>query len=193
MGSPQFRQLCPKRLDSFTKYFSVYKILAPWKNQPLPIITSRDKVGGPSFSFVKHLWGLICCPLLPIKVKMKNVKILYIWSKLELAINVYCRKILDMLETSWKKAGLDSVSRSTYNFLLSFPDKQNPNKINLYDEKDKKVEYTSKTYVCIYVCYSQFCSDQLFYLCTFLQRYSELYQIFSFFPLIKLGMFTECK
>jgi len=49
------------------------------------------------------------------------------------------KKILDMLETSWKKAGLDSVSRSTYNFLLSFPDKQNPNKINLYDEKDKKV------------------------------------------------------
>ena len=36
---------CVQNLDSFTKYFSVYKILVPWKNQPLPITTSRDNLG----------------------------------------------------------------------------------------------------------------------------------------------------
>ena len=42
-GSPLFWQLCPKRLDSFTKYLQNIITL---KNQPLPITTSRDKRGG---------------------------------------------------------------------------------------------------------------------------------------------------
>ena len=47
------------------------------------------------------------------------------------------------MRDKWTEFGLDSVSLDTYNFLLSFPDSDSPNKVHLLDS-DGKVRFTSK-------------------------------------------------
>ena len=46
LGHPDSDSCVKNSQTFFIKYFSVYKILVPWKNQPLPITTSRDNRGG---------------------------------------------------------------------------------------------------------------------------------------------------
>jgi hypothetical protein len=43
------------------------------------------------------------------------------------------------MEKEWVEQGLDSVSLATYQFLLSYPDQKNPNKVHLYDSDDNQV------------------------------------------------------
>ena len=47
------------------------------------------------------------------------------------------------LKDSWTEFGLDSVSLSTYDYLLSYPDPGNPNKIYLYDQNNQQ-QFVSK-------------------------------------------------
>ena len=51
--------------------------------------------------------------------------------------------LTDWIRDKWTEFGLDSVSLDTYNFLLSYPDPKNPNKIHLLDE-DGTVRFTTK-------------------------------------------------
>ena len=45
-------------------------------------------------------------------------------------------KLADEMMSEWTRQGLDHVSRVTYDVLLSYPDKDNPNVIYLLDDKD---------------------------------------------------------
>lgn len=47
------------------------------------------------------------------------------------------------LKNSWEEFGLDSVSLSTYEYLLSYPNAANPNKVFLYDQ-DNQQQFVSK-------------------------------------------------
>ena len=47
------------------------------------------------------------------------------------------------ISNKWKEFGLDKVYLEQYNFLLSYPDPQNPNKIYLKDDRGN-VQFTSK-------------------------------------------------
>ena len=47
------------------------------------------------------------------------------------------------IKSKWEEFGFDKVQLDTYDFLLSFPDQENPNKIYLKDENDV-VQFTSK-------------------------------------------------
>lgn len=49
------------------------------------------------------------------------------------------RWLTSWMEEKWKEFGLQDVSRSTYDFLLSYPDQTNPNKIYLYDQNNQEV------------------------------------------------------
>jgi hypothetical protein len=44
------------------------------------------------------------------------------------------------IQQKWEEFGLDQVTLSTYEFLISFPDAANPNKIYLYDDKNRQVK-----------------------------------------------------
>ena len=60
----------------------------------------------------------------------------------------YKKKYFDSFLTNWVRDkwleyGFDEVTLDTYNFLLSYPDQTNPNKIYLKDENDV-VQFTSK-------------------------------------------------
>ena len=53
------------------------------------------------------------------------------------------RVLTDWIRDKWTEFGLDTVSLDTYNFLLSFPDSDKPNKVHLLDNEGK-VRFTSK-------------------------------------------------
>ena len=53
------------------------------------------------------------------------------------------RQLASWIKETWLGFGLDSVSLQSYNFLLSYPDSENPNKIYLLDEAGE-VRFTSK-------------------------------------------------
>ena len=53
------------------------------------------------------------------------------------------RVLTDWIRDKWTEFGLDTVSLDTYNFLLSFPDSDRPNKVHLLDADDV-VQFTSK-------------------------------------------------
>jgi hypothetical protein len=44
------------------------------------------------------------------------------------------------IQRKWEEFGLDQVTLSTYEFLISYPDTANPNKIYLYDDKNRQVK-----------------------------------------------------
>jgi hypothetical protein len=45
------------------------------------------------------------------------------------------------IKRKWEEFGLDQVTLSTYEFLISYPDAANPNKIHLYDDQNKKARW----------------------------------------------------
>ena len=45
--------------------------------------------------------------------------------------NVHNNHLADFIAKKWEKYGFDSVEKVVYNVLLSFPDKDNPNKVIL--------------------------------------------------------------
>ena len=47
------------------------------------------------------------------------------------------------MKDRWTEFGLDSVSLATYEYLLSYPDADNPNKIYIYDQDNVK-QFESK-------------------------------------------------
>jgi len=51
--------------------------------------------------------------------------------------------LTNWIKSKWEEFGFDKVQLDTYDFLLSFPDQENPNKIYLKDENDV-VQFTSK-------------------------------------------------
>ena len=53
------------------------------------------------------------------------------------------RQLAHWIKDTWRGFGLDSVSLQSYNFLLSYPDSENPNKIFLLDQAGE-VKFTSK-------------------------------------------------
>jgi hypothetical protein len=52
------------------------------------------------------------------------------------------------IKRKWEEFGLDQVTLSTYEFLISYPDAANPNKIHLYDDQNKKVRLPLLTSFC---------------------------------------------
>lgn len=57
--------------------------------------------------------------------------------------NAACRFLTNWIKNEWISFGFDQVNLDSYNFLLSYPDKNNPNKIFLLDETGN-VRFTSK-------------------------------------------------
>ena len=55
----------------------------------------------------------------------------------------YCSYLTQWVRDSWTQFGLDSVSLATYDYLLSYPDPANPNKVYLYDQ-DMVKQFESK-------------------------------------------------
>jgi len=53
------------------------------------------------------------------------------------------RYLTNWIRKQWEEFGLDSVSLSTYDFLFSYPNQTNPNKIYLYDAQNN-TKFTSK-------------------------------------------------
>ena len=53
------------------------------------------------------------------------------------------RYLTDWIRKQWEEFGLDSVSLSKYDFLFSYPNQTNPNKIYLYDAQNN-IKFTSK-------------------------------------------------
>jgi len=53
------------------------------------------------------------------------------------------RYLTRWIKDQWTEFGLDSVSLSTYDFLFSYPNRDNPNKIYLYDAENN-IQFTSK-------------------------------------------------
>ena len=53
------------------------------------------------------------------------------------------KQLAHWIEQSWRGFGIDSVSLQSYNFLLSYPDSENPNKIYLLDGAGE-VRFTSR-------------------------------------------------
>jgi len=49
------------------------------------------------------------------------------------------RFLTEWIKKKWEEFGLDSVSLSTYDFLFSYPNQTNPNKIYLYDDQNNTV------------------------------------------------------
>ena len=49
------------------------------------------------------------------------------------------RELIKWIREQWTEFGLDSVSLSSYDFLFSYPDSSNPNKIYLLDENNQVV------------------------------------------------------
>ena len=69
------------------------------------------------------------------------------------------RWLITWIKRKWEEFGLDSVTLSTYEFLISYPDPINPNKIYLYDDQNRKVIlfcasilFISVTKLCVNLC-----------------------------------------
>jgi hypothetical protein len=52
----------------------------------------------------------------------------------------FLRWLTAWIQRKWEEFGLDQVTLSTYEFLISYPDTANPNKIYLYDDKNRQVK-----------------------------------------------------
>ena len=52
-------------------------------------------------------------------------------------------ELTNWIRKTWEEQGLDKVTEASYDFYLSWPDSDNPNKIHLIDESGK-VQFTSK-------------------------------------------------
>ena len=50
----------------------------------------------------------------------------------------------DWIESKWLESGLEEVTRSTYDFLLSYPDPDKPNRIHLFDANNTMVSFFRK-------------------------------------------------
>ena len=56
---------------------------------------------------------------------------------------IYPRFLTNWIKEKWLSFGFDSVTLSPYEFLLSYPNPEQPNKIYLYDQEGN-VRFTSK-------------------------------------------------
>jgi N-acetylated-alpha-linked acidic dipeptidase len=52
------------------------------------------------------------------------------------------RQLAEYIESTWKLQGLDPVQMVSYDILLSYPDKNDPSRITLYDENNQTVYVT---------------------------------------------------
>ncbi|GAB6026431.1 hypothetical protein CHUAL_012631 [Chamberlinius hualienensis] len=57
--------------------------------------------------------------------------------------SIHNNRLAEHLAELWRNYGFDSVEKSVYEVMLSLPDRQNPNKVQLLDENDDVI-YTSK-------------------------------------------------
>jgi hypothetical protein len=51
----------------------------------------------------------------------------------------FSRWLTTWIKRKWEEFGLDRVTLSSYNFLISNPDEEQPNKIFLYDNDNRQV------------------------------------------------------
>jgi hypothetical protein len=61
------------------------------------------------------------------------------------------------IQREWEEQGLDNVSLATYEFLLSYPDQANPNKIYLVDKDGNQVTINFHTIAGVFLPSLPFC------------------------------------